>query len=90
MHLSTLQVKVKSTKDSLEASNQLSEVINSGVNSLEIRKQRATLAANSFDDICQLRSLIIQVRDSLRGGSTDIEGATVGMARALAVIKALD
>jgi hypothetical protein len=30
------------------------------------------------------------VRDSLKGGPSDIEGATLGMARALAVIKALD
>lgn len=30
------------------------------------------------------------MRDSLKGGPSDIEGATLGMARALAVIKALD
>ena len=83
-------MKVKSTRESLDASNQLSEVINSGVNSLETRKSRATLTANIFDDIIQLKTLTNKVKECLKSGSLDIENATVGMAKALTVIKALD
>lgn len=71
IQLAQLQRKIHSTKEYLESSNNLSMIINSGINSLESRKQHARDTMHMFEDVLQLRASYASVIIELEKGDLE-------------------
>ena len=87
VQLAQLKEKIAATKEFLESSSSLSQVINSGINSLEVRKVRARESANLFEDIVQLRQSYASAQAALSEG--DMDQTAYHMAKALSLAKVL-
>ncbi len=89
MQLAQLREKFFNSKQYLEQSNNLSQIINSGINLLELRKQRTIETINMFQDIVQLRSSFSQVQEYLDKGDLESSINTMG-AKCLVLMKVLE
>jgi hypothetical protein len=92
VQLTQLRQRVGETKESLDSSSNLSQIINAGISSLEVRKTHAKEAADAFDDIVQLRTLLTQLQATIIDSQTEVqlEQATYLLAKALALFNVLN
>ncbi|CDW72213.1 UNKNOWN [Stylonychia lemnae] len=88
VQLAQLKEKIGGTREFLESSNNLSQIINSGINSLETRKSRAKDTLNLFQDIIQLRGSYNQVYTAF--DNNDLESAVYFMAKVISLMKSME
>lgn len=81
-----LQGKVQATKSSLASSDTLSQIINAGISSLEVRKRQAMETSNLFEDVLSVRKEIEAVQIT----ATPLEQRTLNMARAMSIMTSLE
>jgi hypothetical protein len=81
-----LQDKVKATKSSLASSDSLSQIINAGISSLEVRKRQAIDTSNLFEDVLSVRKEIQAVQTP----AAPLEQRTLNMARGMSIMTSLE
>jgi uncharacterized coiled-coil protein SlyX len=95
--LDSLDGKINDANDYLYKCRTLSETINSGISSLELRKKRAADTLHMFTDILEVRGSVKMVRDSLnsavKGDSKQqleqLETATYFMQKSMSLMQVI-